>query len=42
MSNLIKNFEKNGYVIVPGDMGILKKIRNYIHEIIKKEKNNET
>ncbi len=39
MSNLIKNFEKNGYVIVPGDMGILKKIRNYIHEIIKKEKN---
>jgi len=38
MDDLIKNFEKNGYVIVPGEKALINKIRTYIFEIIKKEK----
>ena len=38
VKNIEKNFEKNGYVIVPANKKILEEIRNFIFSIIKKNK----
>ena len=38
MKNLQKNFEKNGYVIIPGNKVLLEKLRKVIFLIIKKNK----
>ena len=38
MKNIIKNFEKNGYVIVPGNIDLLNKLRFNIYKQIQKNK----
>ena len=38
MNNLQKNFEKNGYVIIPGDKVLIEKLRNIVFSVIQKNK----
>ena len=38
MNNLQKNFEKNGYVIIPGDKILIEKLRNIAFSVIQKNK----